>query len=71
VRSINVLSAAIFESHYVPQTSILIRECDENDKLSIRELWRQLKIKMAIVVCFPVLHGFDTRGVFAGTQFSV
>jgi hypothetical protein len=31
----------------------LIRECDADDKLSIKEFWRQFNIKVAIVIRFP------------------
>jgi hypothetical protein len=31
----------------------LIRECDADVKLGIKEFWRQFNIKMAIVIRFP------------------
>jgi hypothetical protein len=30
-----------------------IRECDADGMLSIKEFWQQLRIKMAIFICFP------------------
>jgi hypothetical protein len=43
-----------FKAYYMRRTfSRLIRECDADDKLSIREFWRQRNIKMAIVIRFP------------------
>jgi hypothetical protein len=43
-----------FKAYYLCRTfSRLIRECDAHDKLSIEEFWRQVNIKMAIVM-FPV-----------------
>jgi hypothetical protein len=42
------------KAYYLHQTfTMLIRECDADDKLSIREFWRQFNIKMAIVIRFP------------------
>jgi hypothetical protein len=59
MRSINILSVATFWS--LLRASNLLQayqECDADDKLSIKELWRQFSIKMAIVVtnAIPVFH---------------
>jgi hypothetical protein len=43
-----------FKTYYLRRTfSRLIRECDVDNKLGIREFWRQFNIKMAIVIRFP------------------
>jgi hypothetical protein len=43
-----------FKAYYLRRTfSRLSRECDADDKLCIKEFWRQCNIKMAIVILFP------------------
>jgi hypothetical protein len=42
-----------FKAYFLRRTfSRLIRECDADDKLSIKEFWRQFNIKMATVMRF-------------------
>jgi hypothetical protein len=55
-----------FKAYYLRLTfSSLIRECDTDDKLCIKEFWRQFNTKTAIYVRFPFyaysLHAVITR----------
>jgi hypothetical protein len=58
MRSINILSAVKLKAYYMRRDfSRFNRECDADDKFSIREFWRQCDTKMMIVIRF-LLHVF-------------
>jgi hypothetical protein len=60
--NINILSDANLRRTF----SRFIRECDGDDKLSIKELWRQCNIKIAIVIRLPFQGAISRQGQIKG-----
>jgi zona occludens toxin (predicted ATPase) len=71
MRSIIAYQLPFSETYYLRRSfSSLIKECDADDRLTTKGLWRQSNIKIAIVILF-LFYSFSTYAATNRTATTV